>query len=426
MTAPDLAALTKAVTKLDDESYRALVAAADGPTLDALLDGVVVKGNELAPNKTFGKGTRGAKKAALAERLRIVLALGHARSAAARAVTEGVTYLRVVGGATLDATVFDAWPALSVLELREFERVHGLASLGRLRKLWLSTRSADMREIAELRAVAEIGLEVDDPAHVDALASAGLRDLRLVLGPKQSVPRIRADILSIGTQDEGPAVLGPIEGDVRRLDVVNAKVEAIRVGAIAALTELRVSGTDASAIEGLAACPNLREIDVSTAATLSLGFLRGTHVEAVRVAASGITDVSALADIAPTLRRLTIQHRDCADIFAGAPPLGLEHLTLAFAPFSTLEQKHAPWKKVLASNLGLRSLSLRGHALESTFELPPMPELEELDLTNCNGFIELGGLRTSFPKLRRLVLTGTALSKKDAAHVARDGIEVVV
>ena len=59
-------------------------------------------------------------------------------------------------------------------------------------------------------------------------------------------------------------------------------------------------------------------------------------------------------------------------------------------------------------------------------DLPPLAELETLDLSDCAGVIELGGLATRFPKLRRLVLARTASTKDDVAAIAARGVEVVL
>src|SRR5689334_7742237 len=111
--------LATAISKLDDDSYRELVLRADGPALDAVLAGVQLSGQKLVGTKTFGKGTRGAKKLALEARLREVIGLAGERSSVARSILATSTLVIAGGGdgTDLDVRSLGRWSSLRSLRI---------------------------------------------------------------------------------------------------------------------------------------------------------------------------------------------------------------------------------------------------------------------------------------------------------------------
>ena len=423
--------LAAAIARLDDESYRELVAEAGGAALDSLLDGVRVAQRVLVANKAFGKGSRGPKKLALEQRLREVVALAASRSAVARTLAQGTTILEVRGGGPgtrLDVGALGGWAGLSTLDIREGGTVRGLGELAQVASLSVWASVIDLREIVRLPAV-KIALDAPELASRDALATGPVvPELILTVHPDASLPSLRAALARLVPSDlmGGAPVrtVGPVTGEIHELQVhAGPTLERLELGRIGALECLRC--TDTPRLEvfvGVEECRTLRTARLA-GAFRSLEFLRGCPLEDLDVAAP-VTDLSALAGMT-TLRRLELSAEESADTFAKAPPLRLEHLGLCVPRSHVGKDVYAPWKEVLAGQRGLRSLSLRGHALESLFEVPDLPELEELDLSDCKGFLELGSMKTRFPRLRRLSVARTGLHKRDVTHLIKAGIDVV-
>jgi hypothetical protein len=295
----------------------------------------------------------------------------------------------------------------------------------------------DLREVARL-ARASIVLHAPDLASSDAMGGGPrLRAIKIFLHSGQPVPRLCADVVCLVPLNlEGPSAIhaiGPVCGEMRELELdMPHSVHAVSIGAVTGLERLRLhGGPNMKSIEGLEGRASLVSASVRGRFE-SLDFLRGCPLADLRIAAPfndvstvALADLSRIEPMKATLRDLELEYSKCAEAFAKAPALALDRLALV-VPQLTQELQYAKWNEVLASNLGVRVLCLRGHALESTYELPPLAALEELDLTKCRGFLELGSMKTRFPKLRKLVVTGTALKKRDVDNLTRDGVQVVV
>ena len=370
--------LTAAVGTLENDAYRKLVAAADGPILDALLEGVKRDKRVLVGNKTFGKGMRGPKKLALEHRLRDVIGLARARSKVASALADAPLPLEVRGtgpGSELDLRSLAAFPALRQLDVREGGRVRGLDALVQLEKLSVWGSTIDLAEIARLEA-SEVVLDAPELLALDALEDGTrFEELVIVSYAPTALPPVRARVMRFLT-DGGPT-LGPIRGEIRELQVHGStNIETVILGKVIGLEAIRC--TTSSAFRRLEAVPP----------TVRAASLHGTF-----------SKIDFL--------------RSCR----------LDDLALTWTGAETLS---ANIKELLADHRGLRSLGLHRYNLESLLDLPPLAELETLDLSDCAGVIELGGLATRFPKLRRLVLARTTSTKDDVAAIAARGVEVVL
>lgn len=108
----------------------------------------------------------------------------------------------------------------------------------------------------------------------------------------------------------------------------------------------------------------------------------------------------------------------------------LEVLSLTLGHGGPRDAAYVDWKAVLAPHarrlVRLVRLHLGRHNFESILDLPDLPNVETLDLSDSDGFLELGGFETKLPKLRRLVLARTALTKRDTARFVDRGFEIVV
>jgi hypothetical protein len=237
------------------------------------------------------------------------------------------------------------------------------------------------------------------------------------------VPPCRAKLVRL-LSDDAVTTLGPVTADCDELNVhIGAALERL---VLAPSRVQRLQCTDVprlAAIDGLRDCRELRSVSV-VGAFESAAFLAGLALDEVSLTAP-VTDLTALATM-PTLRRLTLQGNAAVAAFRGLAGAGLALDHLGFAPSHAPGEAREDWKAILHGVEGLRSLVLRRYALESVHELPPLPALEELDLSYGRGFLELDGAAQLFPRLRRLVLTGTGMKPRDVPRsLTSGGIAIV-
>jgi hypothetical protein len=406
--------LATAIANLDDDSYRDRILRADGSTLDAILAGVQLSGQKLVANKTFGKGTRGAKRLALEARLREVIGLAGERSSIAKSIRSTST-LAIAGGgdgAVLDVRSLAQWSSLRVLRIDDGGRVSGLDALTQLTELRVKASEIDVRELGPL---ARCFLQLNAPVlrHPESLADGPVFD-SIGLTTHPPFPALRAQRARLSTLVDVKD-LGPIASEIVDLSLFCEYGDRLRLGSLPKLQRL-----DCGNFASIVAESVPRELQWADFGGIeSLEFLSAWPLVELRLSAP----IPDLAPLPETLRRLQLRGRDAAKSVLGAPPLALEHLTLDAATHGG-PVAYSDLKSAVARFPRLRSLAVRGWNLESLFELPNLADLEELDLTGCGGFLELAHVETRYPKLQRLIVRGTGLTKKDLAGLTRVAVEM--
>lgn len=375
--------LTAAIGRLEDDGYRALVEAASGEALDALLDGVSREKRGFKTNKIFGKGARGPKKSALEFRLLDVIALACETSRVARTIVEDVTPLQVRGGGgdtTFDLSPLGAFRGLRALDVLDGGRVRGLDALA-MDELYVVATQIDLDELRRSRCRARVTLDAREWLHPDALAGGPrFRLLGLVLPRDRSAapPPAHADHLRIIS--ETAVEIGPVHGEAGELQIhASSRAERV-VSAVTGVHTLTCTST-----------PQLKDV-------------------------AGVAGMASL-----TTAQLHGQFESLA--FLDGCPLEAIHLH-----HGGLEKRAADWKRLLGGFEGkLRRLGASYFSFESLLELPRLPALETLDVSDCGGFMELAGFDgTRFPSLKRFVARRTALTKEDVKPLIARGIMVEI
>jgi hypothetical protein len=355
-----------------------------------------------------------------------VIAFGRGERAAALRATG---WLEVRGdGSELYLEALGAFSGLRRLDVREAGRVFGLEALQQVEDLSVWGSTIDLAEAARLPPI-KASFDAADLLAPDALADGPrFAELVFTMYPGQAPPFLRADLARLVPSDcmgtSGPVEsISPVRGEVEQLQVhAGPALERVSLGEVVGLERLICSNTPKlRVVDGVPDTVRMANVD---GAMSDLAFLEHCPLEELWVAAP-LSDLSALARMAGTLRAFHLQNRRAAEIFALAPTLRLERLSLDYSCTSS-DVVHFDWKPLLERQTGLRSLSLRGYSLESLYELPPLPELEELDVSYGHGSLEYAPLKTLFPKLRRFAASGVGLGRRDATRIARMGVREIV
>ncbi len=376
-----------------------------GTEIDALLEGIACGGGYLGhftPNKRFGKGLRGTKRQELERELLEVIATASDSRIAAE-LKSRATNLNLCGSGDLDVSAFANWPALRRLEVRNATRITGLTTLTHLRDLHLT---ADELDLESLTTPEDLAWLVLDAKAYRGVLEAHCKTVSLrIHGPK--VPQVRGCTSLIILPAADMTDLGTLAVEVERLNI--SGVERASIVPTPRLKSLAWRcAAKASSLSGLRECTSLRAVSIDSVE--STEWLRGVALEELDV--QGAThDLAAIAGMA-TLRRLSLTGSAPIEAFGSLDSLPpLEHLTVRQAPWADFVW--GGWKRLLRHTPHLRSLEIRNHDLEDVLELPELPLLEELDLSYCGGAMDIACVSRRFPKLRRLVLTGTGLRKRD-------------
>lgn len=431
--------LRSAIGALDDARIAELVPQADGAVLDAILEGVRVHERVVVPNKLFGKGTRGAKKRAFDQRLRDVIALAGPSSTIASTLKQ-TEWLWVIGDGdeVLDVGSLGAWAGLRSLELRGGGRARGLDRLLQVARLSLyEVTSVDLAEITALPGLAELSVLAKELVNGDALASGRkLPKVHLVAATgaaATTIPRLRAEKASVLTCDRSRAAfdgtsIGPIHGEMDELHVLaGSAVRTLRLGDVRGLDRFLLQTPALITVEGSEALASIRFASVEGAFTDLEILHHATGIDELWADAP-LRDLSALSRM-KALRALYLYGYDgiaALSSFAGTKDLSLDRLGLHARTFQKGRIEPQAWKYVLRNVRPLKALSLCTHLIDNLDELPAMPTLLELDLSNCHGDLDLEPALRLFPMLRRLVLRGTAVRATEVPRgLVKAGVEIV-
>ncbi len=288
-------------------------------------------------------------------------------------------------------------PSLRVLDLTQCHELGGLdvaRELAALEVLRVSLGPA-VRDLGALRALTSLrALEVSSAPALASLAG---------LEPCAGLERVRLDWCpQLASLDALAAARS-----LRALELrsCNALTSLAPLDGLASLTKLVVSHTPLTDLDALAAC-DLRAVDLAHAPALrSLAGLRGTRGLTALVLANA-PELRSLDGVEGNegLERVSISR--CAALgsvraLARAPKLTSLQLTGAAA---------------LASLAGVEGCAalvecvVEGAPIEGVGELAGKPELARVSLRGCARVSDVSPL-AALPKLRALVLTGTAVDR---------------